>query len=146
MLKELKTVSDHLCAALPPDKNILVYPKELGLKETESLFNEQSSQIVITEEIVCPAELKYEEKGPNWSSGILSIPGTWLRDQFLKYGDKLFSANYRGFLGISKRRKINFGIKNTAEKEPSNFWAYNNGITILTLDYAHQKNKTTKQH
>lgn len=143
VLKELRTVADHLTVALPNDKNILVYPKELGLKETESLFNEQSSQIVITEEIECPAELKYEENGPNWSSGILSIPGTWLREQFLKYGDKLFSANYRGFLGISKRRKINFGIKNTAEKEPSNFWAYNNGITILTLDYAPKRNKTT---
>ena len=144
VLKELKTVAEHLTKILPKDKGILVVAKELGLKETEDLFNEQSSHIVITEELECPSELRFEENGDDWSSGILSIPGNWLREQFLKYGDKLFSANYRGFLGISKRKKINLGIKNTAEKEPSNFWAYNNGITILTFDFTPTKSKTTK--
>jgi AIPR protein len=144
VLKELRTAADHLTRSLPKEKGIVVFAKELGLKETEDLFSEQSSQIVIKEEIDCPAELQYEETGPDWSSGILSIPGSWLREQFLKYGDRLFSANYRGFLGISKRKKINLGIKNTAEREPQNFWAYNNGITILTIDFENNKNKTTK--
>lgn len=142
--KELKTVADHLSNVLPKDKGIVVIPGELGLKEVEELFKEQSSQILLTEDIDCPAELKYEENGPDWSSIILTIPGNWLRDQFLKHGDRLFSANYRGFLGISKRRKINYGIKSTAEKMPSNFWAYNNGITILTFNYSPTKSKTTK--
>jgi len=139
--KELKTVSEHFGKSLPP--NIVVTVRELGLKETEDLFTEQSSQILINEEIDCPAELKFEESGPDWDSGVLSIPGSWLRDQFLRHGDKLFSANYRGFLGVTKRKKINTGIKNTAEKEPNNFWAFNNGITILTNSYLLNKNKST---
>ncbi len=143
VLKELKTVADHLSNSLK-ENNIIVICKELGLKETEDLYNEQSSQIVIKEEIECPAEIKFEETSIDWSSAVVSIPGKWLRDQFLKHGDKLFSANYRGFLGISKRRKINYGIKNTAEKKPQNFWAYNNGITILTHNYEQTKSKTTK--
>ena len=140
--KELKTVADHFSKSLP--KNVVVAFRELGIKETEDLYTEQSSQILIKEEIDCPAELKFEESGPDWNSGVLSIPGNWLRDQFLKYGDKLFSANYRGFLGVTKRKKINTGIKNTAEKKPENFWAFNNGITILTNSYSLNKNKSTK--
>lgn len=144
VLKELRTVADHLSTALPQDSNITVVPKELGIKETESIYAEQSSQITVKDPIECPAELKYEERGPNWSSGILTVPGPWLKDLFLKYGEKLFSANYRGFLGVSKRKKINLGIKSTAEKQPDNFWAYNNGITILTQDFtANNKTKTT---
>lgn len=143
VLKELKTVAEHLTNSLK-DSNVIVIAKELGLKETEDLYNEQSSQIVIKETIDCPAEINYEEISKDWSSAVVSIPGKWLREQFLKYGDKLFSANYRGFLGISKRKKINYGIKNTAEKKPQNFWAYNNGITILTLNYETQKGKSTK--
>ena len=45
---------------------------------------------------------------------------------------KLFSANVRDYLGSkSSDSNINNGIKKTAEREPENFWAYNNGLTIL---------------
>ena len=60
-----------------------------------------------------------------------------------KYGDKLFSANYRGFLGVDGRRRVNSGIRETAEKEPNNFWAYNNGITVLTRSMARRKEGCT---
>ncbi|MDD3014714.1 MAG: AIPR family protein [Candidatus Gastranaerophilales bacterium] len=132
--KELKTVKDHLENVLGND-SITVVSKELGIKETQYLFDEQSSQIIINESISCPAKIEFEEDGDGWSSGIMSVPGAWLREQYIKYQDKLFSANYRGFLGISKRKRINTGIKSTAEKKSTNFWAYNNGITILTHNY-----------
>nr|WP_321520590.1 AIPR family protein [uncultured Macellibacteroides sp.] len=132
--KELKTVKDHLENVLASD-SITVVSKELGLKETQYLFDEQSSQIIINELINCPAKIEFEESGDGWSSGIMSVPGAWLRQQYIQYQDKLFSANYRGFLGISKRKRINTGIKSTAEKKSTNFWAYNNGITILTHNY-----------
>jgi hypothetical protein len=51
----------------------------------------------------------------------------------LKYRDYLFSANYRDYMGSYKRKgNINYQIAKTAEKEPPNFWVYNNGITALT--------------
>lgn len=62
---------------------------------------------------------------------MLTVSGQWLREQYNKYSGDLFSANYRGYLGHSRQR-INTGIKTTAEKAPKNFWAFNNGITILT--------------
>jgi hypothetical protein len=61
------------------------------------------------------------------------VPGSWLHSLFIKYGESLFSANYRGFLGITKRRRINTGIRNSAELKPQDFWVFNNGITLLTL-------------
>lgn len=89
--------------------------------------------------VTCPAKIQFSEEGPSWKSAILSVPGTWLRDIFNKYGDDLFSANYRGFLGITKRRKINTGIRQSAEGDPNNFWVYNNGITVLTLAFSEGK-------
>lgn len=140
--KELKTVKDHLVNVLNNDSINVIY-KELGLKEIQFLYDEQSSQIIINETISCPAKVEFEEFGDGWSSGIMSVPGSWLREQYIKYQDKLFSANYRGFLGISKRKRINTGIKSTAEKKSTNFWAYNNGITILTHNYEKKIGNTT---
>ena len=61
------------------------------------------------------------------------MPGNWLHTVYTKYGDTLFSANYRGFLGGGRRRRVNTGIRDSAETRPADFWAYNNGITILTM-------------
>jgi|SRR5690554_603278 len=137
--KELVTAAKHLELALPQDSEITVVYKELGLENVEKLFLLQESSIIVQESIDCPAKIQYQENGPNWTASIMSVPGFWLRDLFLKYGDELFSANYRGFLGVNKRKKINSGIKSTAEKQPQNFWVFNNGITILTTKLTKEK-------
>ncbi len=139
--RELSTAATHLSSSLPADSNIKVIYKELGLENIEKLFAEIESSIVVMDKIECPAEIKFLENGPKWKAHVLTIPGEWLRNQFNTFGDNLFSANYRGFLGVSKRKKINSGIKNTAEKMPDNFWVYNNGITILTTKIETEKNK-----
>jgi hypothetical protein len=42
----------------------------------------------------------------------------------------------REYLGsIKSDSNINFGIKNTAEKEPEDFWVFNNGLTVLVNKY-----------
>ena len=42
----------------------------------------------------------------------------------------------REYLGSRKSdSNINFGIKNTAEKEPEDFWVFNNGLTVLVNKY-----------
>ena len=139
--RELSTAAAHLTNSLPKDSNITVIYKELGLENIEKLFAEIESSIVVMDKIECPTKIQFTENGPKWKSHILTIPGDWLRNNFNQYGDNLFSANYRGFLGVSKRRKINSGIRNTAEKTPSNFWVYNNGITILTTKLENEKGK-----
>jgi hypothetical protein len=108
---------------------------ELGIEQLEKIYVAKESQIIVREKVTCPAKLHFEEKGPKWKAAVTSVQGDWLRSIFSKHGDSLFSANYRGFLGVSKRKRINSGIKQSAENEPHNFWVFNNGVSILTLGY-----------
>lgn len=141
--KELKTAQEHLSNVINEKTEIVVIADEYGLTGIETIFKERSSQIIITKQMECPAKIQFEQKGNQWDAAILSVPGSWLRSLYKTEGDKLFSANYRGFLGISKRKKknINLDIKNTAEKQPVNFWVYNNGVTILTHNYTPSEDK-----
>ena len=90
----------------------------------------------------CPALPHYQVSGPKWTALIMTVPGNWLHELFLKYGDRLFSANYRGFLGITKRRRINTQIRSSAESQGKDFWVFNNGITLLTLNASGGKDHT----
>jgi AIPR protein len=134
VLNELKTVEAHLTKGFAKS-NVRVSALELGLEQLEKIFVAKESQILVRETITCPAKLYFEEEGPKWKAAVTSVRGDWLRSLFSKYGDPLFSANYRGFLGVSKRKRINSGIKQSAENEPHNFWVFNNGVSILTLEY-----------
>lgn len=73
------------------------------------------------------------------------MPGNWLHTVYTKYKDSLFSANYRGFLGSGRRQRVNVGIRESAENRPADFWAFNNGITILTMAMS-QANDKSKTH
>ena len=44
------------------------------------------------------------------------------------FGQLLFARNLRKFTG---RTDVNDGIMETLTKEPSKFWYFNNGITVL---------------
>ena len=140
---ELETARKHLEKGISAH-DIQVVAKEIGIEECERLFVARESGILVKEEITIPSKISFEESGPHWRAGIVSLPANWLFEQFHKYGQPLFSANYRGFLGVSKRRKINAAIKQTAETTPQDFWVFNNGITLLTLDYKMSKDATTK--
>ncbi|MDP1637525.1 MAG: AIPR family protein [Candidatus Nitrotoga sp.] len=140
--KELNTVANHLKKSLPVASEISINAKELGIQAIERLYATQESSIEVSSEITCPVKIELEEMGPSWSAGITSVPGVWLNSLFKEHGDKLFSANYRGFLGISKRKKINSAIRQTAETEPENFWVFNNGITVLTMGYKKESGST----
>ena len=56
------------------------------------------------------------------------MSGKDLGQLYTKGGDRLFARNIRGFLGDND---INDGIRTTLEKEPHNFWYFNNGVTIV---------------
>ena len=127
--QELKTAKEYFQKAM--GDTVSVTYKEIGNQTAARLFKEQNSNIKVLDVISCPFKPGYEEQNGTWNSVVLTVNGDWLRTIYYKYQEDLFSANYRGFLGLTKKT-INTGIKNTAEKNPENFWAYNNGITILT--------------
>ncbi len=139
--KELRTAADHLQNGLE-NSAITVTARELGRSKIEQLYAARESHIEVKESIGCPAKIDFHESGPKWRASVLSVPGIWLHALFTKYGDPLFSANYRGFLGVTKRRRINTGIKQSAETKPKDFWVFNNGITLLTLKVDEQKGGT----
>lgn len=140
---ELKTIETHQ-SRLFEQNNIEVVTHELGKETIENLYVSKESQILVTDLIEMEGLPLFEENTEGWKAYVFSVSGKWLYDLFKAYGDDLFSANYRGFLGIGKRKKINNSIRQTVETDPENFWVYNNGITILTLGVDDTKNGNKK--
>lgn len=137
---ELTTAATHLMSILSAH-GISVTSHELGNRALNRLFLNQAANIVVTDDVECPFPISYEEHSDKWDAAILTVNGTWLRKLFSQYIGDLFSANYRSYLGTA-RKYINQGIKLSAERSSRNFWAFNNGITILTLGYDSKPTKT----
>jgi hypothetical protein len=64
---------------------------------------------------------------------VYSMRGSDVADMYERAGLRLFARNIRGYLGPSK--EINDAMRKTILREPTNFWYYNNGVTIV-CDYA----------
>lgn len=138
--EELTTAATHMATSLAVH-NITVTPYEVGNRALNRLFLNQAANIVVTEDVDCPFAVSYEETSDKWDAAIMTVNGTWLRSIFTQYKGDLFSANYRSYLGTA-RKYINQGIKTSAERSSNNFWAFNNGITILTQGYESKPSKT----
>jgi len=137
---ESQNVQDELNAAAKAAKShihafstesIGVSHKEFGLQSIEELYRSRDQDILVEDELELPGDILFTEPGEEWKAVVLSVPGSWVRSLFVKYGESIVSANLRGYLGVRKG-SINSGIKETAEREPGNFWVYNNGITCIT--------------
>ena len=113
-----------------------VAAREIGRNAIHRLYQSTQIAIEVTDELQVPLRGSFEESGEDWWAVCCSVPGYWLKDLFDRYGDSLYSANVRGYLGSKKSDKnINNGIKETTASEPDDFWAYNNGITALVNTY-----------
>jgi len=137
--EELKSVAEHtqgLVKSYLSDEEfsrINISHLEFGLETIERHFNASDSEILVDEWIDLPCTDFLQHRGTRWNAILTTVSGNWISELFKKHGDKLFSANYRDYLGsIDKKGEINRGITSTAENEPENFWVYNNGITALT--------------
>ncbi|MPW23521.1 hypothetical protein GCT13_44060 [Paraburkholderia sp. CNPSo 3157] len=129
--KELETCAAYLRNAFA-GKEILVTQKELGCSSMEKLYIAYSQQIVVRESVEFDGQIISSQEGDGWKAHIGFVNGRWLYELFQKHGNELFSANYRGFMGMSRRKKINNAIRATAENAPNDFFVFNNGISILT--------------
>ena len=65
----------------------------------------------------------------NLESWVFSVKGDAIARMFEIGGRRLFARNIRGFLG--SKAPVNEGMLNTIRREPSFFFYYNNGITII---------------
>lgn len=113
-------VLEEMNSALP-----LVDFDVLGLREFHALVSEgvegQSIDLDVALEnwgtVTDPYEAFYGVVGA-------SVVGSW----YEKYGDKLFGENIRGSLGDTD---VNSSLRQTLTGDPSHFWYFNNGVTIL---------------
>lgn len=128
---ELKTAAST-AAKLIGNESICVAAQELGLETLDDLCRAAENEIFVQEQITIPSENVIVEKGKVWQAIVASMSGDWLHDLNSKHGSRLFRANYREFLGIRNSvRNINNGIRTSVQKDPDNFWTYNNGVTAL---------------
>lgn len=140
--RELQTAEEQLRKALGNEK-ILIKSYELGRHKLDELYATRESHIEVMEDVNFPSAIGIAQSGRTWKAGVATVSGTWVHALFHKYGDKLYSANYRGFLGADRRKRVNSGIRESAERTSTDFWAFNNGITILTTGIVEDKGTIT---
>ena len=86
----------------------------------------------------------YEHETGNTRSVIGTVKAEALADVFDKYGNSIFEANIRNYLG---NVKINKSIIRTASdpEDSSNFWFYNNGVTFVCEDFSYRSISDTSR-
>lgn len=103
------------------------------LKEIHEEAINQSARVAS-----CDLEIsKYlEEIGPYGEAIVTTLTGAQLHGLYEQHGDRLFDRNVRLFLG-ARKGGVNAGIRATLESssERMNFWAYNNGVTMICDDF-----------
>ncbi len=118
--------------------------KEVGNNTLNEWYEDCKTPILINETIEFPCLEGYEIQSQDWSAYSTAINAIDLYRLYKKNKEKIFSANVRDYLGSrSSDSNINHGIKKTIENEHNNFWAYNNGLTILTHGFRYSKNLIT---
>jgi hypothetical protein len=141
----LRTVASSAKTLIQNDA-ISVSASEIGLPRLQRLYESLTKAIVVDDEIVFDVAEYTNETGDGWKAIATTVSGVTLHDLWQRHGDDLFSANVRGFLDMLQRKtSINRGILETVQTDPSRFWAYNNGVTILTKRISTSKGKLTAQ-
>jgi hypothetical protein len=109
---------------------------EVGRATLASWYEGSQTPILVTDQLELRVAGAFEETGDNWSAVCTSVDTEWLHDLIERFGDRIFSANVRGYLGSTRSSKnINNGIKDTAQRQSGKLWAFNNGITALVHSY-----------
>jgi hypothetical protein len=120
-----------------------VIAEEVGRETLEDWYQGSQTPILVTDDFDLAIDGYFEEDGDNWSAICTSVEATWLHDQFARFGERVFSANVRGYLGSTRSQKnINNGIKDTAQRAPRKLWAFNNGVTALVHSYESRDGRT----
>lgn len=115
------------------DPGVDVSALEIGLPRLQHLYNSLTKQIVVEKKVTFPVLGTLDERGDGWDAVQTTVDGSILHDLWRDHKDDLFSANIRGFLDmLSRKTSVNRGILETVTQVPKRFWAFNNGITILT--------------
>lgn len=105
---------------------------EVGIDTLQTWYKALRNPILVEQPFEISIPGGYALKSENWRAYQTAIPAIWFFTAYRDFGDKIFSANPRGYLGSRRSdANINHGIKKSARESPDDFWAFNNGITAL---------------
>jgi hypothetical protein len=135
-LESVQTTSTALLRTISSATDIQIKTIEIGIETLDQWYKSTQSPILVIDTFEIEIPGGYSIQGDDWQGYSTAIKANWLFDRYHTYGTNLFSGNVRDYLGSSQRKgNINKGIQNSALTQPNNFWAYNNGITILVNNY-----------
>jgi len=99
---------------------------------------------IASENLVFNSAEAFEQTGSFGKALVASISGSELKRLYETYGYALFDRNVRLFLG-ARKGSVNAGIRDTlnSTKDRKNFWAYNNGITIICDRYDYEEGRVS---
>jgi hypothetical protein len=96
----------------------------------------------VAEDVLQFSGQHFEDSGQYGRAWIGTVAAPELARLQTEYGERLFAGNVRLFLG-ARKGGINEQMIKTAQTHPGNFWALNNGITIVADTVA--VDKTSKE-
>ncbi len=135
---EIDTVGNALRERLmrysPSDLSPSGSARQLSIDDILGLMNARDSLIRIEDQItISVLSVTKELSSPRWTAVLASVEASQLVALSKRYGDPLFGPNIRGFLGSrTSSRNINSQIANTALSAGSDFFVYNNGVSMIT--------------
>lgn len=145
-LNTVEATAKSLIGAMNCGTKVDVSSKEVGKGALEELYRETLSPILVNDEIKIDIESGFLIQGENWKAFVCAVPARTLHRLYNKHKTRLFSANVRDYLGSRKSdANINNGIKKTAQDSPSDFWVFNNGITVLTHHFEEGETRGKRQ-
>ena len=103
------------------------FPQQEIVKRYRSLVDAEAG---VPEDVLHFSSAYFEDSGAYGRAWVGSVSAGELKRLHSAYGDKLFAGNIRLFIG-ARKGGINEQIIQTAREAPGNFWALNNGITIV---------------
>lgn len=146
----------------------MVWPGQLrkGLGQQVRTYNRIHGDADVTAELIAMAELEsvysdflgsagrvetgaltivgssYEQKGSYGRAVVATVSAQSLKALYDAHGDRLFDQNVRLFLG-ARKGSVNAAIRETIDNpsDRGNFWAYNNGITVVARSFKRRPRK-----
>ena len=109
------------------DFNYFYFPQQDIVERYRSLVDSESG---IPEDVLHFSGAHFEDSGAYGRAWVGSVSAAELKRLHSTYSDRLFAGNVRLFIG-ARKGGINEQIMKTAKEDPGNFWALNNGITIV---------------
>ncbi|WP_062233609.1 AIPR family protein [Aureimonas sp. N4] len=134
--KEVSAVEETASSVLKSrfkDRSVSIYAEEISSPVLEKLYTDTNTPILVNDpiEFETAPGLAFDEG--DWHCLVVPLQLRLLQDLYTRHKTNLFSANVRDFLGVKAGdSNINYQMQKSLREKPTNFFVYNNGLTVLT--------------